>query len=675
VRLAAQAVYGVEETTGPTSGGHRPAIPRREVTHIVAQTVAQIEARLAKIRTAIDAILDGQVEEFEHEGGDRAKMLKLADLRRLEESYEKQLLAAQRRSGRFRKIYKLGLLIVIALACHTSEAAMQTTIVTGCGVTTHEVSPAPQSTGISTTPRRSPAKAYHAPYVGATLNRLNADFQPAHRSADSGLRESWDLVTRRMRWMAENAPLMRRLVNLLAQHVVGEGISCYSAAIDHVPITEASDILRHPLFAFGDESDDWHKRWAENWADVERGKTLYEMQHTSALDLFSSGNSLWLECRKRNPDGIAPVCYQLLEPEQLDRSKDRPASKAINRISNGIEYNADNEAVAYWLYDAHPYDDGMAGFAISTRSSRVPASRVIHTYLSTRGSQHFGVSIGQAALQSARDADWLVGHELTSAALAAGLTLLIKEDDAAGDLDFDATADTSLYPWAQSEEYGTPTLEDVGLASGMVARCSTKENVEVIESGRPNRDVAPFVKFIQNLIAMSGGVSFHRFTGDPTGASFATLRAMINDDRAMALRIIHGLGRKIAVRPRVAFDRLQVALGKYRSVGMSEYLRSPHVYEDFDVLGPPLRNLNPKEDVDSARARIACGLSTLRIECGLLNLSYRKVLRQLAVERDIAAALRLTLDFSSGGGQAPGRTTTDAGGSAGNDGGNADGQA
>jgi hypothetical protein len=58
--------------------------------------------------------------------------------------------------------------------------------------------------------------------------------------------------------------------------------------------------------------------------------------------------------------------------------------------------------------------------------------------------------------------------------------------------------------------------------------------------------------------------------------------------------------------------------------------------------------------------RIACGLSTLRIECGLLGLSYRRVLRQLAVERDLAAALKLALDFSNGGGQAQERTTTDA---------------
>lgn len=623
----------------------------------MAQTTAELEARLAKVRTAIDAILDGQVEEFEHEGGDRAKMLRLSELRALEESYEKQIVAAARRSqGRFSKIYKLSL--ALALLWPATEGDGMSVIVAGAGIEAREIQPQPRAD--SNVPRRSPAKAYTAPYHGASINRFNADFMPPHRSGDSAVRESWDLLTRRMRNMVENAPLMRRLINLLAQHTVGEGLSIYSAAIDHVPINETGDVLNHPLFVFGDESDDWHQRWADNWADVERHKTLYEMQWVSALDLFGSGNSLWLECRKRNSDGIAPVAYQVLEAEQLDRSKDRPASKGMNRISNGIEYDADNEAVAYWLYDAHPYDDGMAGFAASTRSTRVPASRVIHLYLSTRGSQHFGVSIGNAALQSARDADWLVGHELTAAALAAGLTLLVKEDDSAGDLNFDTETDTSLYPWAQTED-GTPSIHDVGLASGMVAKCSTKESIEIVESKRPNPEVGPFVKFIQNLISMSGNVSFHRFTGDPTGASFATLRAMINDDRAMALRLINGLGRKIAVRPRVAFDRLMVGLGRYRSVALADYLRSPQVYEDFDVLGPPLRNLNPTEDVESARKRIGSGMSTLRIECGLLNLSYRKVLRQLAVERDLAAALRLSLDFSSGGGQAPGRTTTDAG--------------
>jgi capsid protein len=127
-------------------------------------------------------------------------------------------------------------------------------------------------------------------------------------------------------------------------------------------------------------------------------------------------------------------------------------------------------------------------------------------------------------MQTAKDSDWLVGQELTAAAIAAGLTLLIRETNDGGDLDFDTE---NFGGWANGEEYGLQHVSDVGLAAGTAARVGPGESVEVIESERPNRNVEPFVKYLTNLAAMSGNVSFHRFTGDPTGASFATLRAMM----------------------------------------------------------------------------------------------------------------------------------------------------
>lgn len=620
----------------------------------MAQTVAGIEARLARVRAAIDQVLDGGVSEFAHEGGDSATMLSLGELQRLEQHLLSQLAAAKRRGGnRFQRIrWPLSCLLWGLLL-------MQQSIVCGAGIETAILQPpaatAPvfRKTGAT---NRSP-RATHGPYHGGSTTRLLADFQPPHRSGDASTRLGWDLLTRRMRNLVDNNPLMSRMINLLAQFVVGEGINAYSAAIDHLPMTETQGILTHPLFLFGDESDEWYDRWANEWADVSRQSTLYELQHTSAIELFGAGNTLWLECRKRTTDGAAPICYQVLEAEQLDRSKDRPATDKQNRISNGIEYDLTNEPVAYWLFDAHPYDD-LAGMGLGHKSSRVPASRVTHCYLSTRASQHFGVSLGNAALQSTRDADWLVGHELTSAAIAAGLTLLIKESDAGADVDMDGD-DPSLAP--PCDRYDLDHVSEVGLAAGSAARVGKDESVDIVESKRPNRDVAPFVHFISNLVSMSGNVSLHRFTGNPTGASFATLRAMMNDDRAMALRLTTAVGRKVAGRPRIAFDRQMVALGRYKSVSAADYLRRPHVYQDLDVLGPPFRSMTPLEDIKAARMRIASGLSTLRAECGLLNLCYRRVLRQLAVERDLTRALSLVLDFSSGGGAAPDHTTTDGG--------------
>lgn len=513
----------------------------------------------------------------------------------------------------------------------------------------------------------SPARRASQPaYVGATVNRFNADFQPPHRSGDAAVRMSWDLLVRRCRWLSENTPLIGRMNALLVQHTIGEGLTVFSAACDHLPLSALdgqrdginSALLNHQLFRYGDEADFCFDRWAEEAADVERQKSLWELESLSARDLFGSGNSLWLACTKRTRSPrLAPVCYQLVEAEQLDRSRDRPAGREQTLISNGIEYAQDGEPIAYWLFDAHPYDDA-AGWGLSRRSRRIPAARVTHLYLPTRPSQHFGVPLGQVAMQIAKDSDWLVGQELTSAALAAGLTLLIKESDDGGELDFDTEGYGGDY--GNAAESGLRHVSEVGLASGTAARLGKDETVEVVESSRPNRNVEPFVKYLTNLAAMSGNLSYHRFTGDPSGASYATLRAMINDDRAMALPIINYLGRKTSRWVRCAHDRHAVARGWYESVTAAEYLRRIDVFEDYDVLGPPIRHLNPTEDAKAAKMRIAAGLSTLRIECGYLGLSYRRVLRQLAIERDLANAMRLALDFSAGGGESQARTTTDA---------------
>ena len=606
---------------------------------------AEIQARLERVRAAIDKAIEFGVAEFAHEGGDSTRMISLADLQRLEQSLIKQLAAYQGRS-RFQTLRPF-LLAGLIVMSWTNE-----TILAGAGIE-------PIVLRANDSARRTPSRTYHPPYSGATITRNNYDFMPPHRSGDGAIRESWDLLTRRVRWMVENEPLMRRMVHLLGQHVVGEGIAAFSAAIDHVPLSSESSgsLIDHPLFRFGDESDMRFDRWAEDYADVERQKSLWELQLLSAQEVFGAGNSLWLECRKRSAANMPTLCYQLLEAEQLDRCMDRPASPGRNRISNGIEYDPTNEPVAYWLFDAHPYDDTFAA-ALTTRSRRIPAARVAHLYLPSRSSQHFGASLANCALQTCKDADWLVGHELTAAALAAGLTLVINESDETRAVSMD-TEDDSLRPSCYGEE-GIPHVGEVGLTSGTVARLGEKEKLEVVESKRPGPLIEPFVRFLSNRVSMSGNMSWHRFTGDPTGASFATLRAMINDDRAMALPITYAFGRKIAVRPRKQHDRLCAGLGLFTSCSAQDYLRDEWIYQEYDVLGPPLRNLNPVEDAESAKSRISAGLSTLRIECALLGLSYRRVMRQLAVERDLAAALRLALDFSHGGGQSGNRTTTDA---------------
>jgi lambda family phage portal protein len=509
---------------------------------------------------------------------------------------------------------------------------------------------------------------YHPHYTGATVEKRNFDFAPPHRSGNSAVRDSWDLLVRRLRWAIDNTYMLRRAVDLMVQLVVGQGLNVFYAGLPELrPGMNPQDLLTDPLFLFGDESDRSFERWAEEYADSERRRTWYEMQATSARDLFGTGNSLWLKVVRPAPAGVSPVCWQLLEFEQLDTCRNEAARDGKNRVDQGIEYNEYGEPVAYWLFDAHPYDDYAGGFFggrfSSYEAQRVPANRVVHLALTTRASQSVGVGIGNILLQPSHDEDWLTGHELTAAALAAGLTILIREseeDDGGVTFDTEAGALSEPAAYGDNDAEGVPHLSEVGLTAGTVARVKAdgKENVEIVESKRPNKDVEPFARFLMNRASMAANLSYHRYTGNPTGASFATLRAMINDDRSYTEPLTNALGIRIGKRCRKVHDGTQAALGRFRSVSAVQYGSQLGTYQDWDVLGPPIRHLNPVEDVQAAAARIRCGLSTLRRECGLLGLNYRRVLMQLAVEGSLSRALGVVLDFSSGGGAAAKQTTT-----------------
>jgi len=539
------------------------------------------------------------------------------------------------------------------------------TVIAGVGIepTVSVPSPGPAPRG----PRRAKGVAPYTPhYSGGTIHKHNFDFQPPHRSGNAAVRESWDLLTRRIRWLVDNTYMVKRAVELMVQLVIGEGIGVYFAGLPEFradDATAARSVLEDPLFRFGDESDDQFERWADDYADCSRRRSLWELQAQSGRDLFAAGNSLWLKVVRSAPDRICPTSWQLLEAEQLDDSKDRPPLNGQNRIEHGIEYNQYGEPVAYWLFDAHPYD-GMA-WASRLTSERIPANRVIHLALTTRASQDFGISFGNILMQPSRDEDWLVGHELTSAALAAGLTILIREstnDD--GSVSFDTEGNELGDPaaYGSNEASGVPNLAEVGLTAGTVARVNadSAEDVKVIESSRPNKDVEPFSRFLLNRASMASNLSYHRYTGNPTGASFASLRAMINDDREMSLPLTNALGRHMGKRVRKIHDGTQAALGRYRSVTPAQYNRDVYVYQDFDVVGPPVRLLTPSEDLAAAAMAIRTGQSTLRRECALRGLNYRAVLRQLAIEGELTRALGVVLDFSAGGGAAAQRTTTAA---------------
>lgn len=469
-------------------------------------------------------------------------------------------------------------------------------------------------------------------YRGSRITRLTRSWLPHHRSGDAAISEGWNLLTARTRDLAENDPVIKRARKALTDFVIGDGLAIHADA-------RAPGDRGQFYDDWNDESDDEFRQWCDEEADAEGKLTFGELQRQAFAEGVSPGNGLLVKCLLRGGGRRHPLAWQLIEWEQLDRTKDRPASAAAqgeaqNRIVGGIELDAAGRAVAYHVLDAHPYDYYGYGTPLGT-STRVPAERVLHWFVPPRPSAHCGISWFNAIMQSARDLDWYVGNEMTSAAIAAMLAIVVKREHQ-GSLGLSDDTD-------ESDAQGNPLVK---LGAGLISQIGPQDSVEAVESARPNRDAEPFIKLLLHLQAMGVDLSYYRLTGDYRQSSFTTARAAHLDDEAAFRPLRTAFGARLVRKVRTLHDNLAAGLGLYESVTPTEFRREGRRLQRYAIIGGGREQLGPKDETESSLARLRGGTSTLQKECGLRGLHWREVLRQKRRELDYLRKLGLELDFS-----------------------------
>ena len=482
-------------------------------------------------------------------------------------------------------------------------------------------------------------------YRGAERSRLWKDWLPNERSGDAAIYEDYPLLNARLRDLFRNEPLMRKLRCELAKGVIGsEGIQTFAEVMldDLAPgQTDVDD-------KFNDEADDLFELWCEE-ADAEGKFCWSQLQWQHFYEVTGLGGGLLVEVWDDNPRRLLPLSYQLIEYDQLDVTKDQPAINGQNRIVRGIEFDRRNRVVAYHIYDVHPHDN----WATTAASTRVPASRVIHTFFPDRPSQNVGVSLFSANVQPAKDLDWYLGNELTAAAIGALFSVMIKRDRGAGSgLGFvgDNASNES------SDSYGNSLAR---LGRGILFDGGPNDDVKIIQSGRPNGDASAFIELILRQAGQAIGLSLARVTGDYKATSYSAGRAMHLDDEAYFRVLRRWFGYSCVVPVRRRFTQVAAAMGLFRTVGARQFLKNERRMLRVDCIGVGREQLDPEKETTAAHGRIRGCTSTYKIECALRGLHYRKVFRQRAREQALLEELGLEPDLSVNGKAAAEEPDTD----------------
>jgi len=219
-------------------------------------------------------------------------------------------------------------------------------------------------------------------YDAATVGQRASSWRATGTDADAaaGKRGRMAFVARDM---VRNNPFALSGQQVITNNVVGDGI---------IPKIVAPEEMTGAK-ALRTEGLDLIERYLDTTAiDAFGRQNLYGLQRVAMNTIVDAGEVLIQREAAATPQpGKFNLRLRVMEPDYLDSLRDGLLPDG-GSIQDGIEYDEAGERVAYHLFDQHPGTDWFRGVGWRSRSTRVPADRILHIYRQDRPGQQRGVS-------------------------------------------------------------------------------------------------------------------------------------------------------------------------------------------------------------------------------------------------------------------------------------------
>lgn len=280
---------------------------------------------------------------------------------------------------------------------------------------------------------------------------------------------SAQVVGQRVAGLAKNDPIVASAVENVVSMIVGSGIRLNTS--DEVVDEEFNGLRLDPSRLIG--STAMQEAVIRSWA-----------VYGEAVALMATVDS--------------ELAVQLLNPEQLDRTKNEDLGDG-HRIVAGVEMDAFDRRVAYWLLPQAPDDPFMR----AVTSQRFDARDVIHVFERHFPGQVRGISPLTPILPNTNTASIAVEAGLKKLQVSALLTAFLTTPD--GSDIFDGKSAPSLEP-------------------GAMVRLNPGEDVKISDPGESG-DLPAFLKIVYHQCAAAIGVTYEDLTGDLSGVNYSSYRA------------------------------------------------------------------------------------------------------------------------------------------------------
>lgn len=476
--------------------------------------------------------------------------------------------------------------------------------------------------------RRVQARRILRSYSGAEPSRFSHHRKPRNLSADQELMGPFgaDAMRSWARELVRNNSYAWGCLDTLVSSVVGCGIRAQS--VYETP--EGEDV--EPV---NDIRDATWERWCEV-CEVNGQLTFAEIQALALREMAEAGEVLIRLHRMSSKEsrGISrpvPLALELVEADRLAGEKDNYAARIVakdgNRIIRGVELDAKNRVVAYWIYSDHP----LQPYAITRTPERVSANEILHLFRKDRVGQTRGISWFSPVLAWLRDLGTYVENELQASAVASCFTVAIKSDSPIGSL-VDPDGGDSADAAGNRYDYLQP---------GMIMHLNPNESIESANPGRPNSASEPWISLMLRGIAVGFGLSYEIVARDYSQTNYSSNRASQLEDRRRFRRIQAYLKTHLCQPVWDAFCD-QAALADVDGfASSSELLEDRRKFSPVEWQTPEWEWVDPGVEQSSAQAAIDAFMSDYQTELGSRGRSWRAVFYQRAKEDRLRRQLGL----------------------------------
>lgn len=380
--------------------------------------------------------------------------------------------------------------------------------------------------------------------------------------------------------------------------------------------------------------------WADTpVCDADRVDNFYKLQQLAYLSYLMNGDAIALLPMKQQPGHPYSLRVRLIEadrvcsPDLQDRLYPcEVQGYSVQSIVQGIETDAEDMVVAYWICNRHPLASnaavqpgGMEWTRVEAYGQQTGRRNVLHIMNRERSGQRRGVPILAPVLEAIKQLGRYTDAEITAAVLSSMFTVFVTSENATEGRPFGEM----LPPDMQIDAQDQGSIE---LGPGAILDLNPGEKVDFADPKHPNTGYDAFtnalIKQIGAAMEIPPEVLFKQFS-----TSYSAARGALNEFWRTCSMQRDWFVDDFCQPVYEEWFAEAVARGRIQAPGFFSDPAIRKAYTACSWNGPARTNLNPVQEVDAAVKRVDAGFSTAQEETAqMTGGDFNRNIRQRVIE-------------------------------------------